>query len=87
MVKLICLTAAVTLMIFAVGCGPKEESFSEKESTDTQIVIGIVQTQPEETAEDSTATTEGSTSTTEETTAATTDNGNSDDNNNWTQIY
>ena len=79
MVKLICLTAAVSLMIFAVGCGPKEESFSEKESSGTQIAE-TVQTQTD-------ATTEGSTSTTEETTAATTDNGNSDDNNNWTGIY
>ena len=86
MVKLICLTAAVSLMIFAVGCGPKEESFSEKESSGTQIAE-TVQTQTDATTEDSTAATEGSTSTTEETTVATTDNGNSDDNNNWTGIY
>ena len=75
MVKLICLVAVVSLMSFAVGCGPKENDLGEKASTGTQITE-IVQTT------DGAATTEDSATTTEETTAVTTD-----DNKNWTGIY
>ena len=80
MVKLICLVAVVSLMSFAVGCGPKEDDFGEKASTGTQITETVQTT-------DGAATTEDSATTTEETTAVTTDDGTSDDNNNWTGIY